>query len=771
MSMLLENSHLWMKNAKDFIEPSNLGFYIPAYQRHFVWKKSHFNDFFESIDAGINRFAKDVGSRTFIGSMVCFHDTKYETVDPKVREDVPGRVLSIVDGQQRITTFILFAIVLHDIIRTIPIAKEASDWLKRKADEEKQLLFSLFADKKSGGQVFYPKMIRAFDDQWSVDSNSRQYHSPLSFYIDGYVDFVVNEDADTVRSFLMTKMNALELPEAAQKEIKDFVRLSESVRKEIKARLSGDDSGLDFQKLLNNPDAIQSMFNIDKEGFDGKVRLDDDTEKNLLKSIVFSKYTFENIYFTALITDEETLAFDVFESLNTTGEVLTAYETFKPEIIRREGIANFYGSVSMQHTDAIEGKLAGLNQSNEKQKFTHDLLITFALVESGKKLSKNMRDQRSYLKDEYDKTRPISMDASRNFTRSLMHTAEVVNDVWKNKQLDDCFKGDEISHSDRMIVRLCLDFLHASNHTIALALLARFYEKIKLSVEDADVRSSQREFCDVVKAISAFFALWRGSHATTDGIDARYRDLMKQGVEDLNVSAFCRKNSQNPNPIPVASDLKKAFRYLLSQDGGGSQTLITNVEDWLSRVEVLPIYESSYRVAKFLLLVAHHDTVADENEFIIAGKSGVHSILDKGDAWSDESYESVEHIYSKATARGTMVDNHVDTLGNLTLLPKVENSFIGDKSPEQKQAIYKILSAQTEDEARAIATSKQCAFLSDKQKEVLISKSYRLSILESLTFHPFNPDNDNTDDIKKRGKALGKSAWNILAKQWLSWDE
>ena len=106
--------------------------------------------------------------------------------------------------------------------------------------------------------------------------------------------------------------------------------------------------------------------------------------------------------FTIVTTKSEDDAFDMFEALNTTGEPLTAFETLKPRIIEAETLARYEHSASHQHIKAVEEYLDKFKKAEEKQTATSELLVPFALAETGHKLQKRLSEQRRYLRDEYD---------------------------------------------------------------------------------------------------------------------------------------------------------------------------------------------------------------------------------------------------------------------------------------------------------------------------------------------------------------------------------
>jgi Protein of unknown function DUF262 len=110
----------------------------------------------------------------------------------------------------------------------------------------------------------------------------------------------------------------------------------------------------------------------------------------LFRLLVLSRYMNNRMAFTMVTTKSEDDAFDMFEALNTTGEPLTAFETLKPRIIEEETLTNYEQSASRQHVRAIEEYLDKFKKAEEKQTATSELLVPFALAETGLKLQKRL---------------------------------------------------------------------------------------------------------------------------------------------------------------------------------------------------------------------------------------------------------------------------------------------------------------------------------------------------------------------------------------------
>ena len=76
--------------------------------------------------------------------------------------------------------------------------------------------------------------------------------------------------------------------------------------------------------------------------------------KQLIRLVLLANFLMEGVTVTVLSVYNENYAFDMFESLNTTGEPLTAFETFKPKVIETEGLLEYEDSPSREFIRPIE---------------------------------------------------------------------------------------------------------------------------------------------------------------------------------------------------------------------------------------------------------------------------------------------------------------------------------------------------------------------------------------------------------------------------------
>jgi uncharacterized protein with ParB-like and HNH nuclease domain len=95
-------------NLDRFISHPNTQFIIPVYQRNYDWNKNHCKQLFDDI---LEVGRDDQMISHFLGSIVFIHDDVYSS--SRLKE------LTVIDGQQRITTITLIYIVLYKLAQKL----------------------------------------------------------------------------------------------------------------------------------------------------------------------------------------------------------------------------------------------------------------------------------------------------------------------------------------------------------------------------------------------------------------------------------------------------------------------------------------------------------------------------------------------------------------------------------------------------------------------------------------------------------------------------
>ena len=476
------------------------------------------------------------------------------------------------------------------------------------------------------------------------------------------------------------------------------------------------------------------------------------TLKNSSASWSSPAFLLTRVAVTVVTAKSEDYAFDMFESLNTTGEPLTAIETFKPMVIREETLAGYSSSVARSCMDQVDNYI-GRFRPDRRQAITSGLLVPFALAESGVKLSKHLNSQRRYLRDRFETLCQPALDDHEKlaFLHHLANTSRFMQGVWHRADWglsEPTLEGDiALDPVDQM----CLDLLRHGNHTIAVAPLVRFYSTI---------REGQHVAIDeAIRAVAAFFALWRGAKGGTAGIDDKYRNLMSQGLADRDISRLARTHKARPR----ADDLKKYFRAQLEEAGLGTR------ESWVQEAKQTPIYDRSKPLTRFLLLAAMHDTIPDDRQpgVVKQGRSGVLDLLNY-DTWVDEMMVTVEHVAPQNRGEeGSWSESLYDDpdlkhrLGNLLLLPGSANLSLSNKPWPDKREIFRFLAAKSPDEAAAIEADAKERGL-PIPTEIIQTQSY-LSLTASVAAYEGDWDAEIVD---LRSSTLAGLAWDTLA-PWL----
>jgi len=488
------------RSLRELLSDNGLGLYLPPYQRPYGWSRDKVEKLLDDTLHGLKHLGEAPDSFTFLGTVITIHDVNHATVEPKVKPDVPSKVLTVIDGEQRLSSLLLLLVCLHNLIRqrSWKVFKgkepEPTDNAKIQLYSETvnilQMLGTAFYERKNYGDApIYPRLIRAFDDQWSKDAKLKLYESPIAHLIYSYseqadsetpptrpTDFrpaprpgVGDGETDLVKRYNETRNSLTKLSQLKQiEELEDLPSLSILTTK------------IEFQRALFNheldPDLCAWLGTLENE-----------PEAELVRLVMFAAYALNRIALTVVQGKDENYAFTIFESLNTTGEPLTAFETFLPRVVMSEGVREYRDSKAYGHMVAVQNYLNRYGVGDKLQNATRDLLVTFALAETGKKLSKRLPDQRAYMKDTFDRHKD-SVDGRNGYLRHFSDTATFIGATW-----------DPPSGNPRQLIgldatamtdtaKLCLSFLNELNHTIAIAPLVRFYSTAVQANDDEEGR-------------------------------------------------------------------------------------------------------------------------------------------------------------------------------------------------------------------------------------------------------------------------------------------
>lgn len=487
----------------------------------------------------------------------------------------------------------------------------------------------------------------------------------------------------------------------------------------------------------------------------------------LLRAIIFARYLNDRVAITVVTAGNEDDAFDMFEALNTTGEPLTAFETFKPKVIECETISKYEHSPSREFITQIEKYLDRYKKADNKQKATSEMLVPFALAETGKKLQKKLNQQRRYLRDEFKKLSDLhDIDKNRDFVKSIASVATFMRHGWNvQKGSDPTFEPLTVNNQEALVG---FEVLRKLNHSITIAPLSRFYQHASDATTDVDYKRRTEEFSTAIKATVAFSILWRGAKGGTANIDSHYREIMRNGknINGEKIPPLARRPNGKSGALSL-TNYRRALQLILEEES------LHTKKKWIERVCKMPVYDHSSVLARFLLFCASDDAVLDHTEqgLIQRGRPD-HSPMLELDIWNNHKYFTVEHIAPQSQSNDWRSDRYDDiyndpdtihTLGNLILLPGDANSVVSDKDWEYKRRIYQLLSSDTSKEFDDFMKRlvEDGITLNQTGANVLKNAKY-LGICKSVAV----VDKWSLEIIQKRTKCLAELAWDRL-KPWL----
>lgn len=750
------------KSIYDFLNQPERGLYVPLYQRQYSWSSDNIEQLLEDISRGVQRIAscdktEESKEIRFLGTLITVVEPDRAQIDPVDKEAIPKRIEKVIDGQQRVSTIALMATLL--IKRLSEIKKKVNDKMSisKSVDEicntwyEK--LITIFAfDLRRGNPRWKPKIIRGQSDYWTRDDDEDlAYTSELSNYLAHFIkSHIENEPYPT----LTTRQHKF-----YDTSVYKNGRIIENwLKKEVaEAHLEQDDEFVSAWEIFSNL-SQSSIWEYDRPELLELIQKKDFSSKKtesyilceLVQTLSVCHYLLDRCCFTIIEPTNEEWAFDMFQSLNATGTPLTALETFKPMIVNTiEKTFNhkFKDSDSDNYFKKVEEFLSdnGKADAQTKNRRTNDYLTSFFIAYKGATISTHFSLQRRELVDAYR--------ALNDYNTKLEFVKRMGNyaDFYQNWLKYDGRNGSIFPRIDTSVdadlASMLILFLKASNHKMAITILATMYNNV---IEKAP--SSAESFVSVVKAIAAYYFLWR-STSSNSGLDTTYREFFKQ------------------NKNFTVDELKLYIKEILNKKGVGTQT------EWKSKAKNFLKYDSTGKeVIRLALLVAAHDTLPDDTKIglVKIGRIGYSKYLNV-EKWNSNDLKTIEHI-APQTNKNSMWDDALynpdiepyQSLGNLTLLPQDLNSSAGNKGWKEKLLYYQSVAESDPDKIADLENKAKELDITLNNDTIQLLKScnynQHLSSISSLSYETLW----NKELVDKRTDNLLDIIWTRVSK-WI-WD-
>ena len=726
---------------------------IPSYQRSYSWKEENIYRLIEDVSYGIRELVEDSDTLSFLGTFI---------VTPLTPDsESPSDALSIVDGQQRLTTIVLILALLHEELRVgknnLPSVLKVSGFEKEIKKTLQKIEKCLFDNHGMSDDEYDLQPVITRDiDTWANNKFTCVYDSAIPKLLHGYAKYLYSKNEERYVFTIENKSKEFEELNSRLKYIQGLLEKTYKLDKNDESLYLGK-----VQEIFLNENIKEKLLTYRSEleqfSLSGISTLGDE-DKKIIYAIVFTKYLMERVILTKVMASEK-YAFDVFESLNTTGEPLTALETFKPKLIQLINEINgnklaYINSDSKKYLEVVENYIEELGEKS-KQSETQNIVNSFALLYSGDVLGKSLSAQRKYLREQVN-----AIDDEHTINDLVFKLGELITfrkNIWDDENLE--YQLKELP--DRNVVLTCCEFLRSAKKTLTIPILTRYYSEAIVSADFAT-------FSKVVKSLTSFTMLWRTAFGGTNGIDTVYKELMSYGYKKkkkVNADALNEPLCYSNKSLPPAEVVFKILLSHLKSKG------IDSFDDWYRHSKITNVYNASGPIAKMFLLIANHKTLWDNKtqELIKEARGNVNEYLNLN-VWNSQRSYSIEHVAPQNRNSNSTWDKKiydelytVNTIGNLTLLPQKENSAVANGNWDKKRIYFNCFVQRDRaelDAAIKLAKSQGISIPTRVVKELVVSEY--LDFLEPI----LNQKDWNKTDIEKRTHNLSMLLWQECS-EWL----
>lgn len=758
-------------------DQKNTGFYMPAYQRPYSWEETHIKDLFSDCDNVFRNLLESSDAIIFLGSILSVDDSAVKNIYPVAKRHTPTHIKLIVDGQQRLSTLTLIIMCLNERLRVLlPKLKKSIE--SEKDDTKIDVLESLreivsqiiletssFVIETTADHSLYkylPKIIRSQIDCWGKDEKNAKYESPISELLITYQRHIVESEC----SAIFKELDLSFLNDSSKRVVNNV--------KEIRKQLNCIQNGFQFKSPDGEGEeklSVSDLVNVDTLD----VCLDFPVDEELLKAsdnnnkvadiifvTVFAKFLLHRVCITYVEVNNESYAFDMFEALNTTGEPLTAIETFVPKVIEHIGFKRKEGESgvdeAIQTLNLITDRFETMIKSKEKNDKTKALILTFIRAYDGKVKVSSLRDQRDSMLKTYEKCAYVNKD---EYLTQLADTAKFLFDHWQALVPDI---AGLVPSSEQNTANVCLRYLVDMKHDIVQSLLVQFMLQDKKYEFSGTNHSS---FVKALKAVTAFSVLWRAMSGGADGIDGVYKNLHERGfdVAGVHSKAYKLKESSLTSDEFNVDAIKAFFLQeleskIISKESPKDGTF----DKWLDICSKQPLLTKPKSI-KLLVLAGFHGLKLEAQGFVRSEEPRTQFITPI--MWElISNKERIKKVYSGNSS----VDWTDSAIKNPEEFNKLGNIIVDARnniatSPKQswynlKQNMLEALANDSLVDIETILATK--SILSDEAK-----RHTSVLLLESKYAEITYAEEWNKQAIDERTKLLLSNAWENLT-QWLN---
>lgn len=752
-SFLTEN-----RSVLDFLNQSGQGLYIPLYQRDYSWDSDNIEQLLEDLTRGIQRIASgevndDNKEIRFLGTIITVVEPNRNHIYPVEIQAVPSRIEKLIDGQQRVSTIALMATLLTKRLTEIKNKVKPNDSIYEQINEIcdiwiDQKLVTIFSfDLGRGTPRLKPKIIRGAKDYWTrTDNEDVAYQSELSNFLGHFIKAYSDK----------TPYPCLTKEKYGNTLLFQNGRRIESWLKKTVSTAHEEDSDGDFstaEQILEHF-SQDHLWEFERPDLVEIIKEKDFSDRKkssyilceLVQTLSVCHYLLDRCCFTIIQPTDDDWAFDMFQSLNATGTPLTAIETFKPTVVNTVDIEpgqQFKDSDSDKSFKKVEIFLSEATTAAQKNKRTNDYLTSFFVAYDGRTMSTHFSYQRKVLNNVYES---LSVFADKeNFVKKMGNYAEFYQKWIKYDGKDNSAFPGIGSSTEADLASMLILFLKDSKHKMAITVLGSVYESV-IEQENCSVEI----FTNVVKAIAAYYFLWRSAFSNS-GLDSTYREFFKKNKE-ISVNA-----------------IKTYLKEILKNKE------IDTKDSWKRKAKDYFKYDSTGKdVIRLALLIAAHDTIHDETNkgLFKVGRDGCSKYLSV-EKWISTDLKTIEHIAPQTNKNKiwdeSLYEIHIEpfqTLGNLTLLPQDLNSSAGNKGWKEKLLYYQCVAEKDPSKINEIENrASQLGITLNPTTIDLLKNTHFNEHLSSISSMSAD-DNWTKDLVDKRTDIILNIIWDRVSK-WI----
>lgn len=485
--------------------------------------------------------------------------------------------------------------------------------------------------------------------------------------------------------------------------------------------------------------------------------------------------------------------FDIFDALNTTGQPLTAFESFYSCVLSDSKMDPFPKVI--EKLKAVSDELASMTKKVEN---TSRMIITYAIsYYADLSINNNIQVQRFFMNNQF-KVKCRNEEEKKNSVLNFYSVFRIYKDFYLNRftkkpkgmssekinfhaiKFDDNDDTEEINFDrncklDR-IEQLCMQTLVTSKHRLALAPVAVAYGKFLQGAEE-EKEKLFNEFTAVLRIVTAFSTLYRlYSGGQARGIDSVYKNLMTSFLTDDENKEFKRVDTTMLTPDEVR---KKLIKVAFGEDENSEDSITdqsSGKDDkkqdnflkyknlWTNKVKTINAYDSLKPFTQLTLFLLQDNTTLLDDDYKLALRPFKDFKCSyRYENQLDYDYQ-IEHVAPQENNNNKDWDENIydinepmySQIGNLLVIPSKHNKIHGNQSFEGKINNIRHINVPTQDKQDEL-TKKEGP--RDNLDTARHQEAYK--VLERV-FNKRGKDGWNKALIEERSENVADLAYDLL---------